>query len=107
MHRIQVSIVYALKQQQWLKELTVQRGATVADLINQSNFLTEIDALAGQSVEDLSVGIYAQKASHEDLLEEGDRVEIYRPRLLQVPQDLRPVDLRTQLKLKWGIFKSS
>ncbi|MCL4158081.1 UNVERIFIED_CONTAM: hypothetical protein GTU68_028184 [Idotea baltica] len=57
----------------------MRRGSSISDLIEESNFLTEIDSLVGQSIDDLSLGIFAQKASHDDLLEEGDRVEIYRP----------------------------
>ena len=88
MQKIEVSIVYACKQQQWLKELTIQRGASVSDLIEQSGFLNEIDDLFNQSIEELSVGIYAKKTTLDELLENGDRVEIYRP-LKADPKDVR------------------
>lgn len=88
MQKIEVSIVYACKQQQWLKELTIQRGASVSDLIEQSGFLNEIDDLLDQSIEELSVGIYAKKTTLDELLENGDRVEIYRP-LKADPKDVR------------------
>jgi uncharacterized protein len=88
MHKIKVSIIYANNQQQWLKEATLRRGASVSDLIEDSNFLTQIQELVGQTIDDLTLGIYAQKVSHDALLEEGDRVEIYRP-LAADPKEVR------------------
>ena len=67
------------KKQQWLKEFMVVRGDSVRDLIDKSGFLHVIEDLSRQSIDDLSCGIYSQKTSLDTLLEEGDRVEIYRP----------------------------
>ena len=93
MHKIEVSIVYASKDQQRLKELSLKRGASVADLITESNFLLDIDDLVGKAVESLSLGIYAQKTSIDALFEDGDRVEIYR----ELSAD--PKEVRRQLAL--------
>ncbi len=93
MTKITVSIVYATREHQWIAEFAMQRGNTVADLLKQSNFLNEITALKGQSIEELSLGIYAQKVDHEHLLEDGDRVEIYRP------LNADPKEVRRQLAL--------
>lgn len=73
---MKVGIAYALvKRQVWLT-IEVSEGASVQDAIDRSGVLTqfpEID-LAQQKV-----GIFGKIVSLETKLEEGDRVEIYRP----------------------------
>jgi len=88
MHEINVSLVYANPQQQWLYETRVARGTSAIDLIGVSNFMRQIPELAGADVTTLSLGIYAQRIQGDYLLEEGDRVEIYRP-LKADPKEVR------------------
>ena len=88
MYKISVSIVYATAEKQWLKELSVMRGTSAKELIDQSGFLTEIVDLKDCLVEELSIGIYAQKIDIEHLMEEGDRLEIYRD-LTADPKEVR------------------
>ena len=88
MHKITTSIAYATQEQQWVKECIVPRGASVIDLIEQSGFLNEIKDLANTVAEELIIGVYAKKVSLDTLLEEGDRVEIYRP-LTADPKEVR------------------
>lgn len=88
MTNISVSIVFATRQRQWIKETMVRRGACVSDLIEKSNFLNEIEILFKETINTLSVGIYAQPAELDTLLEDGDRVEIYRP-LTADPKEVR------------------
>jgi len=66
----------------------MQRGASVIDLIKESGLLSDVADLKSSSIENLSVGIYAKKVSLDTLLEEGDRVEIYRP-LTADPKEVR------------------
>ncbi|NND82815.1 MAG: RnfH family protein [Gammaproteobacteria bacterium] len=93
MHNIDVSVVYAEREQQWLKELVVARGTSAMELVQQSKLLEEVEALQGQAPEELSLGVFSQKVEHDYLLLEGDRVEIYRP--LQAD----PKEVRRQLAL--------
>ena len=88
MRKIDVSIVYASKDQQWIKEITLQRGASIGDLLERSGFMTEIEDLVDQNAEDLAIGVYSQRAQLDDLLEHGDRVEIYR-NLKADPKEVR------------------
>lgn len=88
MHKINVSVVYATKKMQWIKEIEMRRGASVGDAIEESGFLVEIDDLQDKSIEELEVGVYSQKAKSDDLLEDDDRVEIYRP-LMVDPKEVR------------------
>lgn len=74
--RLQVEVAYALPQHQTLLQVDVPAGATVAEAIRQSAIRDrhpEID-LAVQPV-----GIFGQQVALDHVLEDGDRVEIYRP----------------------------
>lgn len=73
---IDVSVVYALPDQQVIMELSVEDGCTVKQAVEQSGLLaqfTEID------IQTMQVGIYSERVSLEHLLRAGDRVEVYRP----------------------------
>jgi len=88
MPSINVSVVYATKDKQWIKELVLQRGASISDAIENSGFLDQIDDLTEKLIDELDIGVFSQKAKLDDLLKEGDRVEIYRPLRLD-PKDVR------------------
>jgi len=88
MHEITVSLVFALPERQWVYEARVPRGHSAAELVDQSGFLTEITFLKNKSVKDLALGVFAQPIRMDYLLEEGDRVEIYRP-LTADPKEVR------------------
>ncbi|MEM7360656.1 MAG: RnfH family protein [Pseudomonadota bacterium] len=83
-----MSIAYATPEQQWVKELTVLRGTNAAELLQASGFLSEITALQGTNATELSLGVFAQPVEADYLLEEGDRLEIYRP-LVADPKEVR------------------
>jgi putative ubiquitin-RnfH superfamily antitoxin RatB of RatAB toxin-antitoxin module len=93
MKYISVSIVYATPEKQWIKECTLPRGSCVEDLVKHSELLCEIPELNGRTVDTLQMGVYAAKVTTDTLLEEGDRLEIYRP--LQAD----PKEVRRQLAL--------
>ena len=74
---LQVEVAYATARRQWLIALSVPKNATVADVIaiaavNFPNF-PNLPNLEG------NVGIFARACQLNDVLKEGDRVEIYRP----------------------------
>lgn len=88
MKTISVCVAYAEPEQQTQIEVTVVRGSSVEDALKQSEIMQLVPNLAGLDISDLSVGIYAQKANLDTLLEAGDRVEIYRP-LTADPKEVR------------------
>ena len=88
MHSIEVSIVYALADRQWIRELNVARGTTAGELIAASGLLEQVEELTDTDLESLQIGVYAQRVELDYLLEEGDRVEIYRP-LKADPKEVR------------------
>ena len=88
MHNISVSIVYATAEKQWLFEATVVRGTSAAELFEMANFRRDISDLAELDLSSVSLGVYAQKVDSDYLLEQGDRVEVYRS-LKADPKEVR------------------
>ncbi|CDG18525.1 MULTISPECIES: RnfH family protein [Xenorhabdus] len=85
MSEINIEVVYALPERQYLRNVKVPQGATVEQAIVASGLLTlrhDIDLTQNK------VGIYSRPAKLTDTLEEGDRVEIYRP-LIADPKEMR------------------
>ena len=83
--KIALEVLYALPQKQYLQRVTLDEGATVEQAIQASGLLTLRDDI------DLSknkVGIYSRPAKLQDVVDDGDRVEIYRP-LIADPKELR------------------
>lgn len=86
-NHINVEVVYATPDKQCIISIELATPATVIQAIHTSNILNqypEID-LAQQKV-----GIFSRTISLNTLLQEGDRVEIYRPLLLS------PIEKRFQ-----------
>ena len=83
--KIVVEVAYALPEKQYLQRVTLQQGATVEEAIRASGLLelrTDIDLSKNK------VGIYSRPVKLADVLQDGDRVEIYRP-LNADPKELR------------------
>ncbi len=83
--RIPVEVAFALPDRQVIIELMVDRGTTLQQAIDLSGILgqfAEIDLDRNQ------VGIFGRLAGLTDVLQAGDRVEIYRP-LLADPKQVR------------------
>ncbi len=82
---LQVEVVYALPEKQYLRNVRLPEGSTVEQAI-QASGLTELRKEIDLSVN--KVGIYSRTVKLQDIVAEGDRVEIYRP-LLADPKELR------------------
>ena len=82
---IQVEVVYGLPHKQKLLSLPVNIGATVEQVIIESGILTffsEIDLTENK------VGIWNKVVKLSQLVEDLDRIEIYRP-LIADPKEVR------------------
>jgi sulfur carrier protein len=80
----------------------VPEGATVRDAVLASGWR---EACAGQDVAALDVGVWGRRCALEQALREGDRVEIYRP-LLVDPKVARRERFRKQGARAAGLFAS-
>jgi putative ubiquitin-RnfH superfamily antitoxin RatB of RatAB toxin-antitoxin module len=79
---LKVEVVYALAQGSIAKSLQVLPGASIADALN----LAAADPqFQGVDLANAAVGIYGKIADREQPLNDGDRIEIYRP-LLEEPK---------------------
>jgi len=88
MHQIKVSVAFATKEKQWVYEKVVARGTSAQELIELSDFMAKVPELNESQIDSLMIGVYAEKITMDYLLEEGDRVEIYRP-LTADPKEVR------------------
>ncbi|KFC79028.1 RnfH family protein [Buttiauxella agrestis] len=82
---IKVEVVYALPEKQYLLKVRLAYGSTVEQAIAASGILelrTDIDLTKNK------VGIFSRPVKLTDTLNDGDRVEIYRP-LIADPKELR------------------
>lgn len=83
---INIEVAYALPTEQLILELHMPAGSTVQEAIDKCGILQrfpEIDLARNR------VGIFSKLVSLETLLHEGDRVEIYRPLLIDPKQARR------------------
>lgn len=83
--KLEVEVAYALPERQYLQRVMLEEGATVEEAIRASGLLelrSDIDLAKNK------VGIYSRPVKLTDTVQEGDRVEIYRP-LIADPKVLR------------------
>ena len=94
--KIVVEVVYAYPERYFLKKLTLENPITIQNAIVQSGVLekyTEIDLRQNK------VGIFSRDAKLTDIVENGDRIEIYRP-LIADPKEIRRKKAEEQAKIK-------
>lgn len=84
---VAIEVAYATAQQQIIVELNVPPGTTLHAAIEQSGILVlfpEIDLATA------AVGVFSEVRSLDSLVANGDRIELYRPLLLD-PKELRRI----------------
>ncbi|GMR14882.1 MAG: RnfH family protein [Gammaproteobacteria bacterium] len=83
--KLHIEVVLAMPEKQELVALDLAAGATVADAIEQSGIA---GMFGGFELDRDKVGIFGQRATMEQELRDGDRVEIYRS-LIADPKEIR------------------
>lgn len=73
---IEVEIVYALPQHQFLRRITVPNGVTVEQAIALSEFSKLFPNINWVSQK---IGIFGKLTTLDTVLQSNDRIEIYRP----------------------------
>lgn len=87
MSEICVEVVYALPERQYLRTVKLQEGSSVEQAVKASGLLelhSDIDLKQNK------LGIYSRPVKLADTVNDGDRVEIYRP-LIADPKELRRI----------------
>lgn len=82
---IAVEIAYALPHKQALLEIEVASGTTALEAARQSGI---VDQFEGIDLDNAKLGIFGNVVSPQQVLQAGDRVEIYRP-LVADPKEVR------------------
>jgi len=83
-----INVIYALPNGQFIEEVDAPDGTTAEEVVHMSGILAKHPEI------DLSVnklGIFAKLVKNDHILEEGDRVEIYRA-LPKKPRDAHAAD---------------
>jgi putative ubiquitin-RnfH superfamily antitoxin RatB of RatAB toxin-antitoxin module len=88
---MRVEVVFALPERQLLKSVELPAGSTVADAIGHSGVAERFPEV---DLDELQAGIWGKPAERSRSLQDGDRVELYRPLL---------IDPREARRLKAGI----
>jgi hypothetical protein len=81
---IEVEVAYAEPARQFLRRVTLDAGATIADAIAAS----KVEAELGIDASSLATGIWSKPKPRDTPLSDGDRVELYRA-LLADPKEAR------------------
>lgn len=71
---INIQVAYATKNKQKIIDLQIEESSTIKDAIDKSR----IQEYFNINLEKQSVGIYSKRKTLDTILQEGDRVEIYR-----------------------------
>lgn len=82
---LEIEIVYGLADRQVLKNMTVTEGTTVREAALQSGLEVEFPEL---DLKQAPLGIFGKVVKDETVLRDGDRIEVYRPLLID-PKEAR------------------
>ncbi len=97
MSGFEVEVVFALPEKQVLKTVFANPGATVADVVAESDLM---GAFPGHVLTEMTFGIWGRVVEHNQAVKEGDRIEIYRP------LELDPREARRHLALTGGTMST-
>lgn len=89
---LRVEVVYALPAEQAVVSLELEDGATVAEAIERSGLVGRFPEIAAAPA---VVGIFGRRTTPGARVQDGDRIEIYRP-LTADPKEVR----RARAKLR-------
>lgn len=82
---LRVEVAYALPEEQAVLALEVEEGTTAGEAIERSGIAQRFP---GIDIHPDRIGIFGERAGADARLRDGDRVEIYRP-LLVDPKEAR------------------
>lgn len=84
---INVEVAFALPEKQIIRSVNIDIGTTIGAAIVQSGIMMDFPDLDVE-LENAKVGIFGKATSMTTVLNDGDRVEIYRP-LIADPKEVR------------------
>jgi putative ubiquitin-RnfH superfamily antitoxin RatB of RatAB toxin-antitoxin module len=96
---IEVELVYARANQQHVVSLHLATGATVADALQAVAATPPFDTL---DLSNVPTGIFGDRVERGRVLENGDRLEIYRPLIID-PREARRQRARAERRRSGGV----
>lgn len=88
-----VLVIYAKTENQFIMQVECQQGTTVRDIILQSGVLQQYPEI---SLDNCRVGIFSEVVSLDTVPEDNDRIEIYRS-LVMDPMEARRIRAREKI----------
>lgn len=82
---IAVEVVYLDAEQQWFQAVRVAEGSSVMDAVIASGVASIVP---GGEIDSERLGLFSRRVSPDQMVQAGDRIEIYRPLLLD-PMEAR------------------
>lgn len=76
---IDVEICYGTPDKQVLKSFKIKEGTTALEAVKMATLETDFPEI---NLTDPDLGIFSQKITHDTVLKGGDRVEVYRPLII-------------------------
>ncbi|MEJ2107191.1 MAG: RnfH family protein [Acidiferrobacteraceae bacterium] len=89
---MRVEVAYGGKEETFQQELEVAPDATVEQAIRASGVLARFPEI---DLQHCRVGVFSERRELQDRLRPGDRVEIYRPLMID-PKEARRIRARTR-----------
>ena len=83
--KITVEVVYAAAEKQILRQVELAEGSTVEQAIDASGITGMLTAGA---IDTRHLGVFARRVASDHIVQNGDRIEIYRPLMLD-PMEAR------------------
>ncbi|MDD5384529.1 MAG: RnfH family protein [Gallionella sp.] len=93
---MKIGIAYALSQRQVWFDVNLPDGTTIQDAIERSGILQQFPEI---NLEQQKVGVFGKVSKLDAVLNDGDRVEIYRPITCDpktVPRKAKAVDAASE-----------
>lgn len=99
---IHIEVVYAQPEDQTVHQVRLAEGATVHDALRVSGLLDKAypDQALNVVPDVTAVGIYGERVAWDDVLMDGDRVEVYRPLVIDPMEARRARAKKQQEKIK-------
>ena len=91
---MQIQVILAYPDHQEKIELSVEEGSKLSDLLANASLKARIDEFAPQ----IELGILGQIVDHSYVLQENDRLEVYRPLIIN-PKEARARRAKIKTKL--------
>ena len=82
---MEVEVAYATLQKQLILLVDVESGSTAEQAVKQSNIIESFPEI---DLNNLKLGVFGKAIKNNYILEESDRIEIYRP-LIADPKEVR------------------